>query len=215
MMNRRLALLLAFATAVLLGGCRGQIKKETPIHPQWNMDQVKRFDAQEPNPFFADNRAARPYVEGTVRSADPRGDADPCVLPEANPHLCEGKTADDSWATTMPKEVPLDAALLDRGQERYDIYCSPCHDRVGTADGMVARRGMKPITLHNEIVRSREAGKLYDIVANGGSLMPAYGDQIPVTDRWAIAAYVRALQISQHAPADVVPDDLATSKGWR
>lgn len=214
-MRRLTLLVLIVALPVLLLGCRGATKKKPPIHPNLNMDQVTRFDPQEPNPFFSDNRSMRPYPEGTVRSADPRGDADLCILPEANPHLCEGKTDSGDWATTMPAEVPLDLALLDRGQQRYDIFCAPCHDRVGTSDGMVARRGMKPITIHQEIVREREVGKLYDIVASGGAIMPDYAAQIPVEDRWAIAAYVRALQISQYASLDQVPDDLADEKGWR
>ena len=208
-------LVLLVALPVLLIGCRGATKTRPPIHPQQNMDQVTRFDAQEPNPFFSDNRSMRPYVQGTVPSADPRGDAGLCVLPEANPHLCQGKTDSGDWVTTMPDELPIDAALLDRGQARYDIFCAPCHDRVGTSDGMVARRGMKPITIHQELVRERPVGKVYDTIANGGAIMPGYAAQVPVEDRWAIAAYVRALQISQYASLEVVPDELASEKGWR
>lgn len=202
---RRIALICCLAVlALALTGCRGSIKKKAPIHLNWNMDQVNRFEAQEPNDFFSDNRANRHWPEGTVRSADPRGDTSPCVLAETNPHLCSGVNASDgSFATTLPAEVTLDAALLDRGQDRYDIYCAPCHDRAGSADGMVARRGMKPITFHNDIVREREVGKLFDTISNGGAIMPGYATQIPTTDRWAIAAYVRALQISQYASDDV------------
>ncbi len=213
---RRFTLLALIALLpVLLLGCRGATKKKAPIHPNWNMDQVTRFDPQEPSDFFADNRSTRPQVAGTITSADPRGDVALCVLPEANPHLCQGRTDSGDWATTMPAELPLDMALLDRGQERYDIFCAPCHDRAGTSDGMVARRGMKPITIHQELVREREIGKLYDIVASGGAIMPDYAAQIPVEDRWAIAAYVRALQISQYATLEQVPEDLAGEKGWR
>ncbi len=198
---RRIAFVMLVALA--LTGCRGSIKKKAPIHPNWNMDQTTRFDAQEPNGFYADNRSARVWPEGTVRGADPRGDVPACVLPETNPHLCEGKAADGSWATAMPAEVALTAETLDRGQDRYDIFCAPCHDRVGSADGMVARRGMTPITFHNDIVRARQVGKLYDTITNGGAVMPGYAAQLPVEDRWAVAAYVRALQISQYASDSV------------
>lgn len=200
MHRKLLPLLLLIASATLMMGCRGSVKKSPPIHPNWNMDQTTRFDAQEPNDFFADGRSSRTWPEGTVRGADPRGDTPACVLPEANPHLCEGTTDDGSWATALPSEVALDAAFLDRGQARYDIFCAPCHDRVGASDGMVARRGMKPVTFHMDVIRAREVGKVYDTITNGGALMPAYAAQIPVEDRWAIATYVRALQISQHAP---------------
>jgi mono/diheme cytochrome c family protein len=210
-----LVALAALALPILLAGCRGMVSERPPIHLQQNMDQQTRVDPQEPADLWADGRSVRPLVAGTVLSADPRGDADPCVLPEANPHYCQGKTDAGGWATALPSEITLDAALLDRGQERYDIFCAPCHDRVGAADGMVARRGMKPITFHQDIVRSREVGKMYDTIATGGAIMPPYASQIPVDDRWAIAAYVRALQISQHASLEVVPDDIASEKGWR
>ena len=215
LMRRAALLVLLVVLPVLLIGCRGATKKKAPIHPQQNMDQVTRFDPQEPNPFFSDNRSTRPWPEGTVRSADPRGDVGACVLPEADPHLCQGKAPSGDWATTLPDELTLDMALLDRGQERFDIFCAPCHDRAGSSDGMVARRGMKPITFHQEIVREREVGKVYDTIAAGGAIMPAYAPLIPVEDRWAIAAYVRALQISQYASLELVPDDLAGEKGWR
>ncbi len=196
-MDRKLLLLLLLAAATSMVGCRGSVKKKAPIHPNWNMDQTTRFDAQEPNEFYADGRSSRVWPEGTVRGADPRGDAPVCVLSEANPHLCEGKADDGSWATTLPPELTLDAAFIDRGQDRYGIYCTPCHDAVGNGDGMVARRGLKPVSLHLDPIRAREVGKLYDSIKNGGALMPGYATQISVEDRWAIATYVRALQISQ------------------
>jgi len=202
---RRIALICCIAVAALaLGGCRGSIKKQAPIHPNWNMDNTNRFESQEPNEFFADNRANRAWPEGTVRGDDPRGDTLPCVLPEANLHLCTGVDAGTgNFATALPAELTLDAAFMDRWQDRFDIYCAPCHDRVGAADGMVARRGMKPITFHNDIVRGREVGKLFDTISNGGAIMPGYAAQMPTSDRWAVAAYVRALQISQYASDDV------------
>jgi mono/diheme cytochrome c family protein len=196
----RLALL-ALLAAALLPACRGQVSSEPPIHPNWNMDQVNRIDPQEPSDLFEDGRGMRTYVEGTVRSANLAGAANPCTLPESNPELCEGTDASGEWINGLPAGVKLNAALLDRGQARYDIFCSPCHDRAATGDGMVARRGMTPPTLHNDFQRQKPIGQVYGAIKNGGPIMPPYAVQIPVEDRWAIAAYVRALQISQAPPA--------------
>ena len=196
----RIALFALLATA-LLPACRGQVSKDPPIHPNWNMDQVARIDAQEPSDFWEDGRGMRTYPEGTIRSADPLGRSNPCTLPESNPELCDGQDAAGEWLVGLPEQLPLDAAFLDRGHERYDIFCAPCHDRVATGDGTVARRGMTPPTLHNDFQRQKPLGQIYGSIKNGGPIMPAYAVQIPVEDRWAIAAYVRALQISQAPPA--------------
>jgi mono/diheme cytochrome c family protein len=210
------AVALLLAAACLSAGCRGQISRLPPLHPQQNMDQQARVDAQEPSEFFADGRGTRPRIAGTVPGADPRGDSNPCTIPEDDPHYCSGKSNESGdFATTLPAGVTLGQALLDRGQERFDIYCAPCHDRVGNADGLVARRGMKPISFHSDTLRGRPVGKLFDTISKGGPIMPPYAAQIPVADRWAIAAYVRALQVSQHATLDQVPADLAQTQGWK
>ncbi len=213
MLRFRLAWLLILAFA--LTGCRGQVSKSAPIHPNWNMDQTVRIDAQEPSAFFADGRGNRVYPEGTVPSANLRGETRPCTLPESNPAFCQGKDEAGEWLNGVPSEVQVDAALMDRGHERYDIYCSPCHDRTARGDGMVARRGLVPPTLHNDAQRTKPLGQLYNTITNGGPIMPAYASQIPVEDRWAITAYVRALQISQHADLALVPADAAKKQGWK
>jgi mono/diheme cytochrome c family protein len=102
--------------------------------------------------------------------------------------------------------MPMTAALLRRGQERYDIYCSPCHDRVGRGDGMIVRRGFRrPSSFHDDRLRQQPAGYFFDAVTNGFGVMPSYANQVPVADRWAIVAYIRALQRAQHARLDDVP----------
>lgn len=193
--------LFALVAAALLPACRGQVSSQPPIHPNWNMDQVARVDAQEPSDFFEDGRGMRDYPEGTVRAADFAGVATPCALPESNPELCEGTDAAGNWIAGLPAGVTVDAAFLDRGEERFNIFCAPCHDRTGTGDGMVARRGLVPPSLHIDFQRQKPLGQVYGTIKNGGPLMPAYAAQIPVEDRWAIAAWVRTLQISQKAPA--------------
>ena len=213
-MARTRNLLSLLVLALLATGCRGQVSSQPPIHPMQNMDQQVRLDPQEPSTFFADGRGMRAWPEGTVPAVGPQGEDRPCVLAEANPWLCTGKV-DGNLVSELPPEIPLNRALLDRGGDRFDIYCAPCHDRAGHADGMVARRGMTPVTLHSDLVRGKPIGSVYDRITFGGPIMPSYTAQIPVEDRWAITAYVRALQISQHADLALVPGDAAKKQGWK
>jgi len=204
---------LVVLAALSLAGCRGAVKTDPPIHLNPNMDQQERFDAQEPNDFFADGRAMRLPVEGTVTAADPRGGGNPCVLEFEQEHLCTGKV-DGEFAAELPMDVSL--GLLQRGQERYDIFCQPCHDVAGHGKGSVVERGMlPPPSFHDDRLRKMNVGQFYDIVKNGVRNMPGYGAQIPVEDRWAVAAYVRALQRSQNASLDDVPSTTAKAEGWK
>jgi len=172
------------------------------VHVVPDMDNQGRYKAQQLNPWFADTRAMRLPVDGTVARGQLREDD----------HFERG-TIGDAYATTFP--VSLDAPLLDRGQERYDVYCAPCHGLSGHGDGIVARRAERlqqgtwvpPASLHVEPAYSRPVGHLYNSIANGIRTMPAYGSQIPVEDRWAIVAYIKALQRSQRAGLEDVPPD--------
>lgn len=144
--------------------------------------------------FFGDDRSARPLVPNTVA----RGQLHDDEL------LYTGKI-DGENTTVFP--FPVDAAVMARGRERYDIFCSPCHGRTGAGDGMVVRRGYHtPPTFHSDRMRNTSVGHLFDVMTNGSSKMPAYAPQIPARDRWAIAAYVRALQLSAHAGLADVPE---------
>jgi mono/diheme cytochrome c family protein len=166
-----------FAGAVLLfaAGCRQEM-----------YDQPK-YKPLEKSDFFPDQRASRQLLEGTVA----RG-----TLDAANPAgLAPGPEAK---ATTLP--MPLTRELLARGRERFEIFCTPCHDRTGSGQGMVIRRGYRPPpSLHIERLRDAPVGQIYDTITRGLGAMPDYAQQIPPADRWAIAAYVKALQLSQHA----------------
>ncbi len=129
------------------------------------------------------------------------------------PELTTGRVG-ESWVDAIP--VGVDGAFVRRGRERYDIYCSPCHGLAGFGDGMVAKRADEllegtwtpPSSLHTDLIRGRPAGHIFNTISNGIRNMPAYGPQIPVEDRWAIVAYVRALQRSQNATVDDVPPDI-------
>ena len=193
------------ALLALLIGCRGQVSHDPPIHLMWNMDNVKRFDAQEPNRFFADGRASRSLVVGTVAEGQLRED----------PVMERGVDASGAFATTLPAGMELNAALLDRGEGRYNIYCAPCHDRAGTGNGIVRQRGfIPPPDFHQDRLREFPVGQIVSAQAVGIRTMPSYAAQIPAADRWAIAAYVRALQISQGASREQVPSDIASQNGW-
>jgi mono/diheme cytochrome c family protein len=176
--------LLALAAAL---GCRQQKMADQP-----------RYDPFESSAFFSDGQSARPRVDGTVARGELAED----------PVFATGK---ESGRPAERLPVPLDAALLARGRERYDVFCAPCHDRVGTGQGMIVQRGYRrPPSFHEDRLRAAPPGHFFDVVTNGFGAMPAYAAQVPLGDRWAIAAYVRALQRSQHATlADVPPAERA------
>ena len=157
-------------------------------------DQPKYTPLRE-STFFADGRSARAPVAGTVA----RGELHEDTL------LYNGKV-DGADATMFPFAV--DEKVMARGQERYDIFCSPCHGRTGKGDGIVVQRGMRrPPSFMEDRLRSAPAGYFFDVMTHGFGVMQDYAAQIPVADRWAIVAYERALQFSRHATIDDVPDD--------
>jgi mono/diheme cytochrome c family protein len=161
-----------------------------------DMHDQPKYKALRASPFFADGRASRPMVEGTVA----RGQLDDL----APSHT--GKAVDGTFLAKVP--VPVTKSLLARGHERFDIYCSVCHDRIGTGNGMVVQRGFRhPPSLHIDRLRAMPDGYVFDVITNGFGVMPPYAAQVPIDDRWAIVAYVRALQRSQNArPEDLPPE---------
>jgi len=160
------------------------------------MHDQPSYSPLEPSEFFADGMSARAPVEGTVARGQLRLDK----------HLYEGRV-DGQFAESFP--FAIDRAGLDRGHERFDVFCSACHGRVGDGAGMVAQRGFRrPPTLHDDRLRTVPPGYLYDVITNGFGAMWDYSAQVDVRDRWLIVAYLRALQLSQHtelgdAPAPV------------
>ena len=149
--------------------------------------------------FFADGSGMRAFPVNTVARGTLREDT----------HFFTGRLADGSMATELP--MPMTRTLLKRGQERFKIYCTPCHGQVGEGRGMVVRRGYKqPVSYHEERLRQVPIGYFFDVMTNGFAVMPSYAAQIPPEDRWAIAAYIRALQLSQHVEAaSLTPEQLA------
>jgi mono/diheme cytochrome c family protein len=162
---------------------------------QQKMADQPRYEPLSRSTFFGDERAARPLVEGTVARGQLRSDE----------HLYTGKQG-GKLVDTFP--FPATLAVLTRGQQRFNIYCSPCHDRVGTGQGMIVRRGYRaPASFHMDRLRQAPVGYFFDVMTNGFGVMPDYAQQIQPEDRWAIVAYIRALQLSQHATLGDVPED--------
>jgi mono/diheme cytochrome c family protein len=173
------------------------------VHLIPHMDFQPKYKAQSKNTLFADERAMRMPVEGTVAHGELSIDE----------HYHRG-VANGGWARALPPQVELNAATLDRGHERYDIYCAPCHGTAGYGDGMIHRRAEKigapkwiqPTSLHDAYVRGQAPGQLYNTITHGIRNMPPYGHAIPEADRWAIVAYIKALQLSQYASVNDVPE---------
>jgi mono/diheme cytochrome c family protein len=160
-----------------------------------DMHDGPRYKPLQASTFFADGKSARPLVANTVARGQLRDNA---LFYEGR---VEGRMAD-----VFP--MPVTADLMARGQERFNAFCSPCHGRSGMGDGMVVRRGFRaPPSLHEERLRVAPPGYFFDVMTNGFGAMPDYAAQVLVADRWAIAAYIRALQLSQHATVNDVPAD--------
>ena len=160
------------------------------------MHDQPRFRPLRRSDFFADGRSERPLVPGTVARGQLREDA----------YYYSGMVSKTQPGNTIP--FPVTADVLRRGQERFDIYCSPCHSRVGDGNGMIVQRGYRhPPTFHSDTLRSMPVGHFYDVITNGFGAMPDYAQQVTPPDRWAIAAYIRVLQYSEHATLADVPDN--------
>lgn len=175
--------LLVFLGASSLAGCNYTLRQDMANQPRQN--------TLSPSDVFADGRSERQLIENTV---------------------ARGSVEDDSLF--VPKDsnafpLPVTLELLQRGQERYNIFCTPCHGSQGNGLGMVAIRGMKhPPSYHQDRLRQEPNGYIYDVVTNGFGAMYGYSAQIPPRDRWAIIAYVRALQLSRNAHVADLPADL-------
>ena len=171
------------AASLLLAGCRQ------------DMHDAPRYEPLEASTFFANGQSSRMLVANTVARGTLREDT----------HLNEGKV-NGQLATTFP--MPVTADVMARGQERFNVFCSPCHGRTGSGNGMVVQRGFRaPPSYHEDRLRNAPVGYFFDVMTNGFGAMQDYASQVPVADRWAIAAYIRALQLSQRATlADVPPN---------
>ena len=175
----KLRVVLAVVALAILLGCRN------------DMHDQPRFKPLAKSDFYADLRSSRAPVEGTVARGDLREDG----------YFYTGKVGANP-GDYMPAEVPVNEENLQRGRERFNIYCAPCHSRVGDGNGMIPQRGYRhPPTYHQDRLRKAPLGYFFDVMTNGFGAMPDYAMQITPEDRWKIVAYIRALQLSQNATA--------------
>jgi len=166
-----------------------------------DMHDQPKYQPLERSTFFEDGRASRPLLAGTIAQGQLRDDA----------QLYTGKSGKD-FVTTFP--FPITEQVLRRGQQRFNIYCSPCHDRLGTGLGMVVRRGLRqPPSYHIDRLRDAPVGYFFDVITNGFGAMPDYATEVPPADRWAIVSYIRVLQRSQNATLADVPADKRAAMG--
>ena len=195
--------LLMIIPPVLIFKARSEKSRNPRIHLFPDMDNQQRFKEQSENPLFADQRAMRLPVDGTVA----RGEL------YLDDHYYRGRTG-DAWATTFPSQIAVNEAVLDRGRDRYGIYCTPCHGISGHGDGMVRARSLALeqtwdiLDLNTQKARDYPVGHLFNAITNGINTMPSYRSAVTVEDRWAIVAWVRALQFSQAVEVSQVPPEV-------
>lgn len=177
--------MLVLVPLLLLAGCRRDMQDQPRLEP---------FEASS---LFANGMASRPLPAGTVARGQLRDDT----------RLYEGKDEAGEFVAELP--LPLDRELLLRGRSRFEIYCSVCHDSTGSGRGMIVRRGFKqPTSFHDARLQEESPGYFYDVMTNGFGVMSDYASQLPVEDRWAVVAYIKALQLSQRAVLADLPSEL-------
>ncbi len=199
-----IAVLLAVLPFILIAKARATRSDKTRIHLIQDMDNQPKLRAQSAYSLFADRRSMRPQVPGTIAYGKARLDT----------HFYQGKVGDE-WATTFPDRVKVSMNLIQRGQKQFQIYCAVCHGHSGYGNGMVALRAERldegawtpPLSFHSSAVLERPVGHLFNSISEGIRNMPPYKHQISVEDRWAVITYVLALQRSQNASLEDVPEE--------
>ena len=211
-------LLVALVPPVVIARVRSTPSESRPIHIVQDMDIQPKFKPQTVNPLFADSRAMRPEIIGAVARGETYLDT----------HLNDG-VVDGAWASTVPDSIELSASFLRHGQSRFNIYCAPCHGWNGFGGGMVNRRAMALMenaegprdgtawtqvrNIHDPGWSEQPIGQIFNTITNGKNSMAGYASQVPVRDRWAIAAYAKALQRSQNASMQDVPPEKREALG--
>ncbi len=195
----RYVYLVTFFVVVLVVGAlgfRGSLSTRPPLEIFPDMDHQAKYKPQAESAFFADGRTERPIPAGVVARGQLRADR----------HLNEGKTSSGEWAPGFPAAVTVDNAFMARGQQRFNIYCAPCHGALGNGRGIVSSYGWGgPVSFHSDLYRDMPDGEIFNTITHGKNTMFSYADKLEPTDRWAVIAYVRALQRAQHGTVADVP----------
>jgi mono/diheme cytochrome c family protein len=185
---------IALMAVVTVGCARGCTSSRPPIHINPSMDDQPKVRPQSSNSFFFDGASMRTPVPGTIALGELKEDA----------VFFTGKSADGQFVTTNPRTV--DEAVVERGRQRYTIYCAPCHDARGDGKGILFQRGNVPTaSMHQDKILQYTDGQIFDVITNGQGLMAGYRWPIPPADRWAIVAFVRTLQKERQARAANAP----------
>lgn len=201
-----LFLLFVVVASISVMGFRGSESTRPPLEMFPDMDHQPKYKAQGASAFFADGQADRRPPAGVVAYGRSYTRQDEKFL-AADDHLYRGVNADGSFARGYPQEIELNAQFLQHGQQKYTIYCAPCHGALGDGNGITKQYGMGATpTYHDERLRSIPEGEIYHVITAGRNTMLSYADKLEPSDRWAVVAYVRALQRAQTGTAaDVAP----------
>ncbi|MDF3057180.1 MAG: cytochrome [Rariglobus sp.] len=201
-----LTLFLIVVLGVSIFGFRGSLSTRSPLEVFPDMDHQAKYKPQAESAFFADGRADRPLPAGVVAYGRDT-DMPAAGFLKADATLFEGKDSKGAWLTGFPSAVTVDPAkLLERGQDRFTIYCAPCHGALGDGNGITKQYGMGATpTFHDDAKRKLANGEIFNVITHGKGNMLSYADKLPAEDRWAVVAYVRALQRAAHANAADVP----------
>ncbi|MCC5025823.1 MAG: cytochrome c [Candidatus Synoicihabitans palmerolidicus] len=195
---RYVYLVVFFLVVLTVGalGFRGSISTKPPLEVFPDMDRQSKYLPQAHSEFFADGRTDRPLPAGVVA----RGDLN------ADTHLTLGRDASGEFARGYPSSLTIDRQFIDRGRERFEIYCAPCHGSLADGRGIVTQYGWgAPANLHQDLFRAQSEGEMFNTITHGKNTMFSYGDKLVPEDRWAVIAYVRALQRSQNGRLEDVP----------
>jgi mono/diheme cytochrome c family protein len=187
-------------------GFRGSISTKPPLEVFPDMDRQAKYKPQGTSAFFADGRSDRPLPAGVVARGDLRGDTE----------LFSGKDSAGKWLTRFPQAVSVDAQLMERGHQKFTIYCAPCHGAVGDGNGVTKQYGMGVTpSYHDDRIRKLSHGEIYNVITNGKNTMLPYADKIAPQDRWAVVAYLRALQRAQMGTVNDVPPAFKSQLGLK
>jgi mono/diheme cytochrome c family protein len=200
-----LVLFFVVVTAVSVLGFRGSMSTRPPLELVPDMDHQAKYKPQAESAFFGDKRADRPEPAGVVAFGRSGLQPDAKFL-AADDHYYRGRAADGSFARGFPNGITVNEKLMERGQSRFTIYCAPCHGAIGDGNGITKQYGMGATpTYHDDRLRKMPEGEIFNTITHGKNTMFPYADKLEPADRWAVIAYVRALQRAQTGSAADVP----------